>query len=148
MAGVNRVILIGNLGKDPDIITFDNGVKKASFSLATTESYKNKEGNRVDQTEWHNIIMWRGLADIAERFLRKGSQIYIEGKLRTRSYETDGVKKYITEVFTDNMTMLGSRQQRDSNEIPPEIAAQSPKVDNTGKGSETEAPQPEDDLPF
>jgi single-strand DNA-binding protein len=148
MAGVNRVILIGNLGKDPDIITFDNGVKKASFSLATTESYKNKEGNRVDQTEWHNIVMWRGLADIAERFLRKGSQIYIEGKLRTRSYETDGIKKYITEVFTDNMTMLGSRQQRGSNEIPGEIAAQTPKVNNTIKEPETETPQPEDDLPF
>jgi single-strand DNA-binding protein len=148
MAGVNRVILIGNLGKDPDIITFDNGVKKASFPLATTESYKNKEGNRVDQTEWHNVVMWRGLADIAERYLRKGSQIFIEGKLRTRSWEQDGIKKYITEVFTDNMTMLGSKQQRDSNEIPAEIAAQAPKVNNTIKEPEAETPQPEDDLPF
>ena len=147
MAGVNRVILIGNLGKDPDVITFDNGVKKASFSLATTESYKNKEGNRVDQTEWHNIVMWRGLADIAERFLHKGNTIYIEGKLRTRSWEQDGVKKYITEVFTDNMTMLGSKQ-RDSNEIPAEIAAKQPQVNNTIKEAETETPAPEDDLPF
>ncbi len=143
MAGINRVILIGNLGKDPDVITFENGVKKASFSLATSESYKNKEGNRVDQTEWHNIVMWRGLADIAERFLRKGNQIYLEGKLKTRSYELDGVKKYITEIFVDNMTMLGSR--RDSSEVPPEIAAQETKSD---KQQDQEIDTPKDDLPF
>ncbi|RLD58847.1 MAG: single-stranded DNA-binding protein [Bacteroidetes bacterium] len=147
MAGVNRVILIGNLGKDPDVITFDNGVKKASFSLATTESYKNKDGNRIDQTEWHNIVMWRGLADIAERFLRKGSQVFIEGKLRTRSWEQDGAKKYITEVFTDNMTMLGNKQ-RDSSEIPAEVAAQEPKINTTKVDQEVQTPQPEDDLPF
>ena len=143
MAGINRVILVGNLGKDPDVITFENGVKKASFSLATSESYKNKEGNRVDQTEWHNIVMWRGLADIAERFLKKGNQIYLEGKLKTRSYEQDGIKKYITEIFVDNMTMLGSR--RDSSEIPPEIAAQETKSD---KQQDQEIETPKDDLPF
>jgi len=143
MAGINRVILVGNLGKDPDVITFENGVKKASFSLATSESYKNKEGNRVDQTEWHNIIMWRGLADIAERFLKKGNQIYLEGKLKTRSYEQDGIKKYITEIFVDNMTMLGSR--RDSSEVPPEIAAQETKSD---KQQDQEIDTPKDDLPF
>jgi len=143
MAGINRVILVGNLGKDPDVITFENGVKKASFSLATSESYKNKDGNRVDQTEWHNIVMWRGLADIAERFLRKGNQIYLEGKLKTRSYERDGVKKYITEIFVDNMTMLGSR--RDSSEVPPEIAAQETKSD---KLQDQEIDTPKDDLPF
>ena len=143
MAGINRVILIGNLGKDPEIMTFDNGVKKASFSLATSESYKNKEGNRVDQTEWHNIVMWRGLADIAERFLNKGSQIYLEGKIRTRSYEQDGIRKYITEIFADNMTMLGGR--RDSSEVPPEIAAQTPTA---AKSEETNIETPTDDLPF
>ena len=143
MAGINRVILVGNLGKDPDVITFENGVKKASFSLATSESYKNKEGNRVDQTEWHNIVMWRGLADIAERFLKKGNQIYLEGKLKTRSYEQDGIKKYITEIFVDNMTMLGSR--RDSSEVPPEIAAQETKSD---KQQDQEIETPKDDLPF
>ncbi len=150
MAGVNRVILIGRLGKDPDIMTFDNGVKKASFSLATSESFKNKEGNRVEQTEWHNIVMWRGLADVAERFLHKGDQIYIEGKLRTRSWEQDGVKKYITEILTDNMTMLGGKQQRDSSGIPEEIAAQETRVNNTKTEAETASPtpEPEDDLPF
>jgi single-strand DNA-binding protein len=68
MAGVNKVILVGNLGRDPEVLTFENGVKKAAFSLATTESYKDKDGNRVDQTEWHNIVLWRGLAEIAEKY--------------------------------------------------------------------------------
>lgn len=143
MAGINRVILIGNLGKDPDVITFENGVKKASFSLATSESYKNKEGNRVDQTEWHNIVMWRGLADIAERFLKKGNQIYLEGKLKTRSYEQDGNKKYITEIFVDNMTMLGSRKDGSEGGQP---ASSQPT--QTQQPAQDNMPVPEDDLPF
>jgi len=143
MAGINRVILIGNLGRDPEVITFDNGVKKASFPLATTESYKNREGNRVDQTEWHNIVLWRGLAEVGEKFLKKGNQIYVEGKIRTRSYEQDGIKKYITEIFADNMTMLGSR--RDSNENPQEVQKQENK---TTQVNEPDIEVPEDDLPF
>lgn len=143
MAGINRVILIGNLGKDPDVITFENGVKKATFSLATSESYKNKEGNRVDQTEWHNIVMWRGLADIAERFLHKGNQIYIEGKLKTRSYEQDGIKKYITEIFVDNMTMLGSRKDASEGGQPASSQPAKPQ-----QSAENDIQVPEDDLPF
>lgn len=143
MAGINRVILIGNLGKDPDVITFENGVKKASFSLATSESYKNKEGNRVDQTEWHNIVMWRGLADIAERFLKKGNQIYLEGKLKTRSYEMDGTKKYITEIFVDNMTMLGSRKDGSEGGQPPNS-----QPTQKQQPAENDIQVPEDDLPF
>ena len=143
MAGINRVILIGNLGKDPDVITFENGVKKATFSLATSESYKNKEGNRVDQTEWHNIVMWRGLADIAERFLHKGNQIYLEGKLKTRSYEQDGIKKYITEVFVDNMTMLGSRRDSSENQETSNNQQSKPTA-----AAENDIQVPEDDLPF
>jgi single-strand DNA-binding protein len=143
MAGINRVILIGNLGKDPDVITFDNGVKKASFPLATTESYKNKEGNRVDQTEWHNVVLWRGLAEVAEKYLHKGNQIYVEGKIRTRSYEQDGIKKYITEIFADNMTMLGGR--KDSSEIQPEIQNQESRQ---AQVNEPDTDMPEDDLPF
>jgi len=141
MAGINRVILVGNLGKDPDVITFENGVKKATFSLATTESYKNKEGNRVDQTEWHNIVLWRGLAEIAERYLRKGNQIYLEGKLRTRSYEQEGVKKYITEILGDNMTMLGSRRET-TEESDSAQATQAPQ------SKENDLQVPDDDLPF
>lgn len=143
MAGINRVILIGNLGKDPEVITFENGVKKATFSLATSESYKNKEGNRVDQTEWHNIVMWRGLADIAERFLHKGNQIYLEGKLKTRSYEQSGIKKYITEIFVDNMTMLGSRKDNSDNQD-----AGNSKPAQPQQTAENDIQVPEDDLPF
>jgi single-strand DNA-binding protein len=106
MAGINKVILVGHLGKDPDIMTFDNGVKKASFSMATTESYKDKEGNWQDQTEWHNIVLWRYLA---EKNIIKGDLIYLEGRLRSRSYEdASGVKKYITEIQGDKVLKLGS----------------------------------------
>ena len=141
MAGINRVILVGNLGRDPEVMTFDNGVKKASFSLATSESYKNKEGQRVDQTEWHNIVMWRGLAEVAEKYLRKGNQIYLEGKIKTRSYEQDGIKKYVTEIYVDNMTMLGKRDsEHDGSQPPP-----GPKTQTV---EEPEIEAPEDDLPF
>lgn len=138
MAGVNKVILVGNLGKDPEAFTFDNGVKKVSFSLATTESYKDKEGNRVDQTEWHNVVLWRGLADVAEKYLSKGNQVYIEGKIKTRSWDDkDGIKRYTTEIYCDNMTMLSGRKEQSTTE--------SAKVDE----SAAEPIQgPEDDLPF
>jgi len=115
MAGINKVILVGNLGKDPEVRAVGTDRKVASFSLATTESYKNKSGERVDQTEWHNIVFWGPIADVIERYLRKGSQIYVEGKIRTRSYDDkDGVKKYITEIIGDTMTMLGTKGSSDS----------------------------------
>ena len=107
MSGVNKVILIGNLGRDPEVRTLDGGDKVANFTLATSESYKNRDGERITQTEWHNIVLWRGLADVAEKYLAKGKQIYIEGKIRTRSWEDkDGNKRYTTEVVGDNMVML------------------------------------------
>jgi len=110
MAGVNKVILIGNLGKDPEVKYLDSGVAVANFSLATTENYRNKEGEKVSQTEWHNIVLWRGLAEIAEKWLKKGSSVYIEGKIRTRRWEDkEGNARYTTEVLGDNMTMLGKR---------------------------------------
>ena len=112
MSGINKVILVGNLGKDPEIRQLDTGVTVAKFPLATSETYKNKDGNRVDQTEWHNIVLWRGLAEVAERFLRKGSLVYIEGKLKTRSWDDkDGHKRYITEVVADNLTILSKRHK-------------------------------------
>jgi len=124
MASVNKVILIGNLGKDPEIRSLDNGVKVASFSLATTESFKNKEGQKIDQTEWHNIVMWRGLAEIAEKFLKKGSQIYLEGKIRTRSWDDkSGSKRYKTEIYADSFTMLGVKDVQ-SNETKKEYTKQ------------------------
>lgn len=111
--GVNKVILIGNLGKDPEVFNFETGVKKVTFSLATTEIYRNREGQDVEQTEWHNIVVWRSLADIAEKFLHKGSQVYIEGRIRYRTYEKDGQKKYITDIEADNLNMLGARHNNE-----------------------------------
>jgi single-strand DNA-binding protein len=111
MSGVNKVILIGNLGKDPEVRHLESGATVANFSLATSETYRDRNsGDRVTHTEWHNIVLWRGLAEIAEKYLKKGNQIYIEGKLRTRSWDDkDGNTKYTTEVLADNMTMLGGR---------------------------------------
>ena len=137
MAGINKVILIGNLGKDPEIRSLENGVKVASFSLATTESYKNKDGQKVEQTEWHNIVVWRGLAEVAEKYLKKGSQIYLEGKIRTRSWDDkEGNKKYTTEIIGDTFTMLGSRRDEGHQNTEP------------SSPSEPKEKEQEDDLPF
>jgi len=146
MAGVNKVILVGNLGRDPEMWTFEDGTKKASFSLATTESYKDKAGNRVDQTEWHNIVLWRGLADIADRFLKKGNSVYIEGKIKTRSYQDkEGNTKYVTEIFGDNMTMLGSKNSNSSEGGTNTTQQQTSSEQKTDSISQTTEP---DDLPF
>jgi len=111
MSGVNKVILIGNLGKDPEVRNLENGATVANFTIATTESYKDKTtGEKKDITEWHNIVLWRGLADIAAKYLHKGDMIYLEGKLRTRSWEKEGVTRYTTEIVGDNMTMLSTRR--------------------------------------
>jgi single-strand DNA-binding protein len=113
MAGINKVILLGNLGKDPEVRNLENGSIVAKFPLATSETYKNKNGEKIETTEWHNIVLWRGLAEIAEKFLRKGSKVYIEGKIRTRSYDDkDGNKKYITEIEGDNLLMLDGKPER------------------------------------
>lgn len=114
MIGVNKVILIGNLGKDPEIVMFDN-VKKASFPLATTEQYKNHDGMKVDETEWHNIVCWRGLADVADKFLKKSMQVYIEGKLKSRQWEDkEGNKRRTVEVVAENFKIL-TRNYSNSN---------------------------------
>lgn len=110
MSGVNKVILVGRLGKDPEVRNLDNGATVANFTVATSESYKDKTtGEKKEITEWHNIVLWRGLAEIAQRYLHKGDMIYVEGKLRTRSWEKDGVTRYTTEVIADNMTMLSTK---------------------------------------
>jgi single-strand DNA-binding protein len=110
MSGVNKVILIGRLGKDPEVRNLDNGAVVANFSIATSESYKDRTtGEKKEITEWHNIVLWRGLAEIAQKYLRKGDMVYIEGKLRTRSWEKEGVTRYTTEVVADNMTMLSPK---------------------------------------
>ena len=109
---VNKVILIGNVGKDPDIRYLDNNVCVASFTLATTErGYTTSAGIQIpDKTEWHNIVLWRGLAKITEQYVKKGTQVYIEGKLRTRSWDDqNGIRRYTTEIYADNMELLGRR---------------------------------------
>ena len=139
MAGVNKAILVGNLGKDPEIRTLDSGAKVATFPLATTETYKDRDGNRQENTEWHNVVLWRGLADVAERFLKKGNSVYVEGRIKTRSWDDkDGNKRYTTEIVGDNMTMLGGRQGGGSSDPGP------------SQVNEPAAPaaSPDDDLPF
>jgi len=151
MAGVNRVILIGNLGKDPEIRNLEGGVKKASFSLATTETYKGKSGERIDQTEWHNIVLWRGLADVADSYLKKGSTIYLEGKIKSREYtDKEGNRRFITEIIGDNMVMLSSKRDQqagaETNGAPRmEKAAHAEPAE---QHAEITPDQPEDDLPF
>ena len=109
MSGINKVILVGHLGKDPEVRHLEGGVTVASFPLATSESY-NKDGKRIEQTEWHNIVLWRGLAEVASKYLTKGKLVYIEGKLRTRTFEDrEKVKKYVTEVVAENFTLLGRK---------------------------------------
>lgn len=108
----NSVQLIGRLGKDPEIRTFDSGSKRASFSIATTESYKNPKGEKVEETQWHNLVIWGKLADVAGQYLKKGTEVAIEGKLVHRSYETaTGEKKYVTEINVNEFVMLGDRNR-------------------------------------
>lgn len=140
MAGVNKVILIGHLGKDPEVRYLEGGTAVANFTLATTESYKDKSGNKVDQTEWHNVVVWRGLAQIAEKYLKKGQQVYIEGKLRTRSWDDkEGNKRYTTEIVADNMTMLSKRDESSSGSSVSQGDYGSANISQGG---------PTDDLPF
>lgn len=108
---INKVILVGNVGADPEIRTLDGGAKVARIRLATTERVYNKEKNESKElTEWHNITLWRGLADVVDRYVRKGAQLYIEGKLRTREYEKNGAKCYATEIVGDELKMLGRKE--------------------------------------
>uniref|UniRef100_UPI00404819DD single-stranded DNA-binding protein n=1 Tax=Roseivirga sp. TaxID=1964215 RepID=UPI00404819DD len=142
MAGVNKVILVGNLGKDPEVRHLENGRAVANFSLATSETYKNKQGEKVTNTEWHNIVLWSPIAEIAEKFLKKGNQVYIEGKLTTRSWDDqDGNKRYTTEVVGNNLTLLGTKSDGDS--------GGSSNMSQSSASEVTSIPQDDsDDLPF
>jgi single-strand DNA-binding protein len=148
---VNKVILVGNVGRDPEVKYLDRNVAVANFSLATTEKgYKTANGTEVpDRTEWHNIVLWRGLAETAEKYVKKGSQLYIEGKIRTRQWEDqNGNKRYSTEIYADVMQMLGRRADsgQDSNG-----AATNTQAAATHEAQPFEAPtdsDPADDLPF
>jgi single-strand DNA-binding protein len=108
---INKVILVGNVGKDPVIRYFDKGVAKVNFPLATSETYTNQQGETITSTEWHNIVLWRALAEVAEKTVKKGSQVYIVGKIKTRSYiDKDGINKYITEILADTLLLLEKKQ--------------------------------------
>lgn len=141
MAGVNKVILVGHLGKDPEVRYLEGGTAVANFTLATSESYKDKNGNKVDQTEWHNVVVWRGLAQVAEKYLKKGQLVYVEGKLRSRSWDDkEGNKRYTTEIVADNMTMLGGKRDGGSEGS----SSQGNDYGSANIASES----PADDLPF
>lgn len=147
MSGVNKVILVGRLGKDPEVRNLENGTAVANFTMATSESYKDKTtGEKKEITEWHNIVLWRGLAEISQRYLHKGDLVYIEGKLRTRSWEKEGVTRYTTEVVADNMTMLSTRGsgggQSGSSYAPAEVSG----AESFRQGAPVESGA--DDLPF
>src|SRR5690606_30192437 len=139
MSGVNKVILVGRLGKEPEVRNLESGAVVANFSLATSESYKDRvTGERKEVTEWHNVVLWRGVAEIAQKYLHKGDLVYIEGKLRTRCWEKEGVTRYTTEVVADNMTMLGSRgggsgasNDRNTDRITTEPSHIQPAADNS-----------------
>jgi single-strand DNA-binding protein len=149
MSGINKVILVGNLGKDPEVRYLEGGTAVANFTLATSETYKDRTtGERKTQTEWHNVVLWRGLAEVAEKYLRKGSQVYVEGKIRTRSWEDkEGNTRYTTEIVGDNMTMLGRRDDSgNSGQSAPEPSqkAQAAPAQSTSSSKQEE----DDDLPF
>ncbi|MDF1673380.1 MAG: single-stranded DNA-binding protein [Vicingaceae bacterium] len=148
MAGINKVILVGNLGKDPEVRYLEGGTAVANFSIATSETFKDRNsGERKTNTEWHNVVLWRGLAEIAEKYLKKGMQVYIEGKLRTRQWQDkDDNNRYTTEIVGDNLQMLGRKDENNAindnsnSKQSPQPATNTPPIEN----STDEV----DDLPF
>ncbi len=160
--GVNKVILVGNVGRDPEVQYVSDNVPVARFTLATSETYKDKNGEKITNTEWHNIVVWRGLAQVVEKYVKKGSQLYIEGKITHRQYEKDGVTKYFTEIVANSLQMLGragdtpnpngmastsssttQQQQKADNIEAPNLANEPQNEDLGGGGDELT-----DDLPF
>ena len=140
---VNRVILVGHVGKDPEVKHLDGGVTVAKFSLATNETYTDKSGQKVNQTEWHNIVVWRGLAETVEKYVKSGKLLYIEGKLKTTSYDDkDGNKRYTTNVVCESFRFLGANTSKDGSE------AQAPAASEHQSPDTNFTPQPGDDLPF
>lgn len=174
MASVNKVILVGNLGRDPEVRYMPNGEAVCNFSIATTENWKDKSGVKQEKTEWHNIVMYRRLAEIAGEYLKKGRPVYVEGRLQTRKWEKDGVTRYSTEIIGDQMQMLGSKNDNagggasydggqasasapdDFNQAPAREATAKPAAQPTSEGAAKPAPAGggaafdnfDDDIPF
>lgn len=148
MAGLNKVMLIGHLGKDPEVRHLENGTAVANFSMATSETYKKKDSDeKVTNTEWHNIVLWRGLAELAEKYLKKGDQIYLEGKIKTRKWtDKDNNDRYTTEIIGDQMVMLGSKKQSSTQQQNDDPGPTEP--DNQETPEHIGANEEDDDLPF
>lgn len=160
MSSLNKVLLIGNVGKDPEVTTFDNGSKVAKFTLATSERYTDKSGQKQEKTEWHNIVAWGPQADVIEKYVTKGKQLYIEGQIKSRTWEQDGVKRYATDISLSSFVFLGSAGNGTSS-APKETAsapapvsqASAKKATSSAAKTATPAPAPpmedsDDDLPF
>lgn len=150
MSGVNKVILVGRLGKEPEIRNLENGAMVANFSIATSEVYKDRTtGERRESTEWHNIALWRGLAEIAQKYLHKGDMVYIEGKLKTRSWEKDGITRYTTEIVGENLTMLSGKPGGGANNSSGGTEYTSSEKGGAGNfGGSAPVENSIDDLPF
>jgi single-strand DNA-binding protein len=155
--GINKAILVGNVGRDPEVQYVREDLPVAKFTLATSETYKDKSGEKVKTTEWHNIVVWRGLAKVVEQYVKKGDQLYIEGKITTRSYEKNGEMKYFTEILVQSMQMLGksSRTEQEGNKSTQPQTETAPKqeapVNNEPpqeSGDDDFNPEESDDLPF
>lgn len=144
---VNKVILIGNAGKDAEVRHIDNGVAVATFSLATSETYTAKDGEKVTNTEWHNIVAWRGLAEMAGKYIQKGRQLYIEGQIRSRSYDDkDGIKRYVTEIVANSIQFLGRKEDSGTNTSSNDY--QKPENKNVNEVNDVDSGDSTDDLPF
>ena len=154
MPSVNKVILLGNLGRDPELRFLPNGDAVCNFSIATTDSWKDKAGEKQEKTEWHNIVMYRKLAEIAGEYLKKGRPVYLEGRLQTRKWQTkDGQDRYTTEIVVDNMQMLGGRDAGAQTSSKSDYNQEPVKNDSTSKASESNTAASsfdefEDDIPF
>ena len=151
--GLNKVLLIGNVGKDSETRHLDSGVSVSQFTLATSETYTSKTGERVTNTEWHNIVTWRGLADFAEKYIKKGRQVYIEGRIHSRSYDDkNGVKRHVTEIYADSVQLLGKRTDYDDTHDASHQESSKSKDTTTGFASEPSTSDSKsdasDDLPF
>jgi len=149
MRGVNRVVLIGNLGKEPDLQYLEGNIAVAKFPLATTETYKDKNGTLISQTEWHTIVLWRGLAELAQKYLHKGSLVFIEGRIRTRTWEDkDKNRRFSTEIVGDNLVMLDKRKEHGEGSNGETAAPESTSFPDMNFDSGIPGGTTKDDLPF